>query len=256
MNRELGFRARSVVKRGLAGLGIEIKRVGSFAQTGGIGVMGTFLSDLHTRGLRPNVVLDVGANRGDWTRLARSVFPDARFVLIEPQREMAGYLDAVCAPGSNCRWFEVGAGASAGELTLTIWDDLVGSSFLAPEHDAAAGERPTRVVPIVTIDELLAREGYAPPELVKLDIQGFELEALRGAKGVFDVAEMFVMEVSLFEFLPDTPLLAEIVAFMDERDFVVYDVAGFAKRELDGALGQLDLCFARRDGLLRKSSKW
>ncbi len=141
MNRELGFRARSIVKRGLAGLGIDVKRVGSFAQTGGIGVMSTFLADLHTRGLRPNVVLDVGANRGDWTRLARSVFPDARFVLIEPQREMAAYLDAVCAPGTNCRWFEVGAGSSAGELTLTIWDDLVGSSFLAPEADAAA--RPT-----------------------------------------------------------------------------------------------------------------
>ncbi len=254
MNRELGFRARSVVKRGLARLGIDVKRVGSFAQTGGIGVMSTFLADLHARGLRCNVVLDVGANRGDWTRLAHSVFPEARFVLIEPQHEMAGYLDALCTPGSNCRWFEVGAGSTSGELTLTIWDDLVGSSFLTPDRDG--GDRPTRVVPIVTIDELLAREGYARPELVKLDIQGFELEALRGATGVFEVAEMFVMEVSLFEFLPDTPLLAEVVAFMEERDFVVYDVAGFARRELDGALGQLDLCFARRDGLLRKSSEW
>ncbi len=98
------------------------------------------------------------------------------------------------------------------------------------------------MVPIVTLDELLTREGYASPELVKLDIQGFELEALRGAGGSVRSAEMFIMEVSLFEFLPDSPLLAEVVAFMDERNFVVYDVAGFARRELDGALGQLDLC--------------
>ncbi len=256
MNREQTFRARSVVKRALARLGIDVQRVQSYAQTRPIGVMGSFLEDLRERGLRCNVVLDVGANRGDWTRLARTVFPDARFVLIEPQHEMAGYLDALCTPDSGCRWFEAGAGATAGELTLTIWDDLVGSSFLAPEPNGAASDRPQRVVPIVTIDELLAREGYARPELVKLDIQGFELEALRGASGIFGAAELIVLEVSLFEFLPQTPVLSEVVAFMDERDYVVYDVAGFARRPSDGALGQLDLCFAPRQGLLRRSSQW
>jgi FkbM family methyltransferase len=256
MNRELGFKARSVVKRGLARAGIDVKRVGSFAQTRPIGVMSTFIADLRERGLRCNVVLDVGANRGDWTRTAREVFPEARYVLIEPQHEMASYLDALCASESKCRWFEVGAGATAGELTLTIWDDLVGSSFLTPAAGGGADDRPQRVVPIVTIDELLAREGYAAPELVKLDIQGFELEALRGAPGVFDVAEVFILEVSLMEFLPETPVLSEVVSFMDERGFVVYDVAGYARRPLDGALGQLDLCFARRDGMLRRSTEW
>ncbi len=48
MNREIGFKARSVVKRGLARVGIDVKRVGSFAQTRPIGVMSAFLSDLHT----------------------------------------------------------------------------------------------------------------------------------------------------------------------------------------------------------------
>jgi FkbM family methyltransferase len=245
-----------MVKRGLAGVGIEIQRVRSYAQTRPIGVMSTFLADLRTRGLRCSVILDVGANRGDWTRLAHAVYPDAQFVLIEPQREMASYLDALCAEDIRCRWFEAGAGSKPGELTLTIWPDLVGSSFMAPEVDAAQSDRERRIVPIVTVDELFAREEYAAPELVKLDIQGFELEALRGAEGIFDTTEVFILEVSLFEFLPDQPILSDVVSFMGERGFVVYDVAGFARRPLDGALGQLDLCFARRDGVLRQSSSW
>jgi len=254
MDNERKFRARSIVKHTLARLGFEVRRVRSYEQTQPLGDMRTFLTSLRDRGLRCNVVLDVGANRGDWTRLARSIFPDARFVLIEPQHEMARYLDALCGGDPRCRWFEAGAGAQAGKSELTIWPDLVGSSFL-PTPDTHEGLE-QRVVPVITIDELLAREGYGAPELLKLDVQGYELEALRGAEGTFASAEIFVLEVSLFEFLPEQPVLSDVVEFMDDRGFVVYDIAGFARRPVDGALGQLDVCFARRDGFLRSSSNW
>ncbi|ORB51170.1 hypothetical protein BST42_17215 [Mycolicibacterium rhodesiae] len=208
--------------------------------------MRSTLVGLRDRGLAPTTVLDVGANRGDWTKLARDIFPAATYVMLEPQLEMAPYLDAVGEP-----WHGVAAGSENGTLELTIWPDLVGSSFLKPD----GADYPTRPVKIVTINHLIARENYAIPELVKLDIQGFELEALRGATQLFGVTEAFIVEVSLFSF-GGHPILREVVEFMGERGYETYDIAGALRRPSDGALGNLDLCFARVDGALRESNSW
>jgi len=43
---------------------------------------------------------------------------------------------------------------------------------------------------------------------------------------------------------------------MLERGYVVYDFPGFSRRELDGALGQCDVCFVKSNGFLRKSNIW
>ena len=241
----LAFRASTAVKRGFGRIGVEIRRANA-AQTAPIGHMRTTLEGLRDRGLAPTMVLDVGANRGDWTELARSIYSGATYVLLEPQIEMAPYLDRLGEP-----WHNVAAGSENGTLELTIWPSLVGSSFLKPEE----ADYPTRPVEVVTIDHLIARENYAIPELVKLDIQGFELEALRGAASLFGVTEAFIVEVSLFSF-HGHPILREVVDFMGERGYETYDIAGALRRPSDGALGQLDLCFARVNGALRQSHRW
>jgi len=64
------------------------------------------------------------------------------------------------------------------------------------------------------------------------------------------------METSLYAFLPGLPLLREVIDFMAERDYEVYDVAGYIRRPVDAALGQLDVAFARRRGFLRQHDRW
>jgi hypothetical protein len=94
------------------------------------------------------------------------------------------------------------------------------------------------------------------PDLVKLDVQGFELEVLRGAPSLFGGTELFVVETSLFAFLPGLPLLGEAIEFMAARGYEVYDLAGRIFRPVDGALAQLDVAFARRRGVLRRHDLW
>ena len=64
--------------------------------------------------------------------------------------------------------------------------------------------------------------------------------------------------MSLFPFddQPNLPQFFEVVAFMKDRGYVVYDFAGFGRRPFDGALGQCDICFVRADGSLRASGRW
>ena len=43
---------------------------------------------------------------------------------------------------------------------------------------------------------------------------------------------------------------------MAERDYVIYDFPGFLRRPFDGALAQMDVCFVKRNGILRHSNEW
>jgi hypothetical protein len=94
------------------------------------------------------------------------------------------------------------------------------------------------------------------PERVKLDIQGFEIEALRGGQELFGNVDAFILKTSLFRFMPGMPLLQEVVAFMADRDYVVYYFGGLLRWPYDRALGQVDVCFARREGVLRANDRW
>jgi FkbM family methyltransferase len=218
--------------------------------------MQRLLEDVRARGFVPRGIIDVGANRGDWTRMALSVFPEAHIIMVEPQAEMVSPLEALCRQNPALSLMKAGVGSEPGQLLQTIWDDLAGSSFLPREDVALQAKGKQRLTQITTIDSLLGERGDFYPDLIKVDIQGFELKALTGAASTFGRTEMFIVEVSLFEFMTGLPTAREVIAFMGTRGYELYDVPGFLRRPSDGALGQMDLAFAKSNGVLRSSHKW
>jgi FkbM family methyltransferase len=221
-----------------------------------IGSIYEFLKTVNDRGFSPRGIIDVGANRGDWTKLALNLFPKANILMIEPQSEMVAPLEQICREHPNVEFIQAGAGPSPGELIQTIWDDLAGSSFLphaTQEHLSSGKQRLTR---IITIADEVQKRPHFHPDLVKLDIQGFEIEALKGATPLFGVTELFILETSLYEFLPRIPLTHDCFTFMRSKGYDFYDVTGFIRRPFDGALAQIDIAFAKAGGILRNTHRW
>jgi hypothetical protein len=163
---------------------------------------------------------------------------------------MRPHLEAFCREAVGSRYKLAGAGREAGELELNIWPDLACSSFVVPfNSNSDLGQRK---IPIVTIDSLF-NEGQELPQLAKLDIQGFELEALAGATRLLGHTECFIVEVSLQKTAPGVPTFAEVVSFFDERGYKLYDIPGHLRRPVDNVLGELDLVFVKDGGVLDRN---
>ena len=107
-----------------------------------------------------------------------------------------------------------------------------------------------------TVDGLLAAGRIPVPDLVKLDVQGFELEVLAGGTQLFAAAAVFILEVSLFEFMPRCPSRPRGDRLLRRARISQFDVAGLLRRPFQNDLGQMDLVFVPRDSPLAAESRW
>jgi FkbM family methyltransferase len=208
-----------------------------------------FFKKVDQQGFDPQVIVDVGANHGGWSREVASVYKKARFYLIEPQEEMRPFLDRFCSQAAGSKWFAAGAGAEVGHMALTVWDDYQGSAILSPEVEAMVPGLKQRQVPVVTLDHLIGSGEMPIPDLVKIDVQGYELEVLQGCMRGLGKTDMFIVETSLFHPLGHRPSFYRLLEFMEAYGYAVYDLLDF-KYRAHGALAQVDVCFLRRQSPL------
>jgi FkbM family methyltransferase len=211
---------------------------------------------LHRAGLRPDAVIDVGANRGQWTAIARARFPDATYHLVEPQpgclpvlkvlAERTGkvhvYGSAVTRPGVGTV-FMLGGGAPKDGTGNFV------TSSGASDPDAIP-------YPSTTLDSLLAGvEGTRL--LLKLDVEGHELAVLEGASALLARTEALIAEFSMFRvFNQPMPILPDLMASLDAHGFAFCDVASLHGRPRDNRLKSGDAVFVRRGSALVSDASW
>lgn len=237
-------RAKLAIQRALAARGIEV------VHRTGAGVRRTLpavLEHYAKLGLAPATVIDVGVGPG--TPELYRAFPHARLVLVEPLEEWRDAVERV----QRSRPTEIvmaAAGAQAGETQIAVHRVPTLSSTLgARPGDAASPIR--RTVPVVRLDDLRLERDLSGPFLVKVDVEGGELEVLAGALDVLLEAELVLLEVSLFELMAGAPQFHDVVAWMHGHGFVIADVYAGHNRPLDGALAQLDVAFVQEHGRFR-----
>jgi len=109
---------------------------------------------------------------------------------------------------------------------------------------------------MVTLDKITLGCDSKAPYLIKIDTQGAELEVLSGADKILEKTECIVLEVSLFHFMIGDPQIFDVIDFMKNKGFVVYDVISCLYRPLDNALAQLNISFVREDGMFRKDHRY
>ncbi len=139
--------------------------------------------------VRPGAVcLDVGANVGAYVlQLAHWSRPDGRVIAFEPNPGARAVLERhiqLNGLGERVTVVPCAVGAEGGTATLYA-AEADGMSRLAEPNAALAGQVKPLAVPVVTLDEYCEKERVTPDWLF-LDIEGFEIAALRGARGLIE----------------------------------------------------------------------
>ena len=231
--------------------GWELRRIQKYPRNSLKGV----LSQLQHQNIQPATVLDVGAAFGSWSATCFEVFPHAAYCLIEPLSEYENALQQTIASIPHASYHLTAISSDDQEKTLFIHPDLVGSSFREEHepHTQQAVQR--RTVRCQTIDGICKQERLMGPYLLKLDIQGAELEALTGAHTTLQATGAIIMEVSLLECIRNTPLITDVMDALRMKGFVPYDLFGHNYRPIDNALAQVDMVFVPSSSRLL-SNKW
>ena len=187
-------------------------------------------------------VVDVGASNGCWTEMALRHWPEARYLLIEAQRDPhEPALRALQARRPQVDYVLAAAGGRLGTVHFDASDAFAGRASDAP----VAGR--DIVVPVTTIDHEVAARGLPGPYLVKLDTHGYEVEILRGAGRVLAEASLLVVEAYNFTLCEGALRFPELCAHLEPLGFRPVGLVDAMYRPKDGALWQLDLVFARAD---------
>ena len=210
------------------------------------------LQQVKSTGFAPATVIDVGAAMGSFTSTCHKYFPEAQYLLIEPLKEYLPALTKVVQTIPRASYDMKAASASESPVVLNVHDDFVGSSLYREVEEGTGVNGVPREVPAVSLDRLVGQRQAQPPYMIKVDVQGAELDVLSGAEMTLRRAELVVLEVSLFQFFQGAPLFCDVVGHMKSHGFVPYDLAGLQYRPIDGALSQVDVVFVKEQGLFRR----
>ena len=210
--------------------------------------MDASLKNMRQNGFRPGSVIDVGAYQGLWAEAARRIYPDVPILMIEANRDKESVLASMTKKLGGMADYRIALLGADCTSSVPYYVMGTGSSVL-PETTAM----PRSVIDLdmTTLDEITSDQMLPTPYFIKLDVQGYELEVLRGAERLLKSTEVLMLEVALMEYNQGAPLLADVVAFMQSRGFVAYDIAGFYRRVSDDALFMVDILFALENSALR-----
>lgn len=237
----LGMSAKDMIQRVLRQFGLEIRRIS-------IVEMDQLAKFMAINGI--DMVLDVGANIGQFATTLRAAGFKGRIISFEPQSDAHAKLIARSSHDAN---WEIAprcaVGAKAGEIEMNISRNSVSSSAL-PILEAHTGSAPSlrfirkEKTPVIRLDDcdLIPRNSAT---FIKVDTQGFEGQVIDGASELLKLAKGVQLELSLAPLYEGQPDFVALIDKMQKPGFETWSInPGFANR-VSGRLLQVDATFFR-----------
>jgi FkbM family methyltransferase len=203
----------------------------------------------HLRPLRARTVVDVGAHRGQFSLLALELFPRAAVLAFEPLAAARAQLARLMQGEPRFRLYPMALGREAGMRALLIAarDDcssLRVASGAQIELEPRSRPIGSELVRVARLDEVLRPDQLQAPTLLKIDVQGHELEVLEGALGLLPHFEAIYVEASFRELYDGQALAGEVISWLARRGFALNGVYNLLL-DGDGRAAQADLEFRR-----------
>ncbi len=202
------------------------------------------LTQLKNKGFDPPVIYDLGAFVGGWSSEIKELFPNAQIYAFEANDVHRVSLANVVGEKNVA----IGIfGAQNKPVTFYSRNDT-GDSCLQENTSYFIDNPNTQVSTrqMFRVDDVVKEKGFSLPDFVKLDLQGAELEALKGGLSTLTNAEIIILEVKILEYNLGAPTFIQTIQFMDSVGYVPLDITELHYLHT-GELNECDVLFCKRD---------
>jgi FkbM family methyltransferase len=196
-------------------------------------------------------VIDVGASNGGFASRARTWFPEAQIYSFEPLPDTYEVLCKRFAADNKFKAFNTALSTKEGTTTFHRSSNDGSSSLLemGEKHRTVYPEssRLTQLtVNLSTMDKVLGNELLNGPILLKLDVQGAELDVLRGGLEVLSKANIIFTEISFTTLYNGQSLASELIRFLDDNGYELTGMENISHDLKNGQCLQADAFFTKR----------
>lgn len=209
------------------------------------------LKRLQQLGFTPKVIYDVGAYHGEFTAMCASIWPASKIHLFEALPfKIPALKERFTSQSITINECVVGEEEGA---EVAFYADETASSVLA----SGSQEHEKRKVyqKMIRLDHYIAN--HAPgPNFLKVDAQGYESYILRGCGEALRNIDVLLVECNFIEVYKEVMLASDLIGYLRQYGFVVYDICEIHRRPLDNCLFQIDFLFVKEDSFLRKDKRW
>lgn len=202
-------------------------------------------------GFKPGTVIDVGVNTG--TPGLFEFCPEAKLLMIDPIAESEFFMQNIAARYPDAQYELCAAGSKEGTLTMSVYPSFGGSAVV--EVVGRQNQGVDRTVPAHRIDTLTRKHQCKGPYVIKVDVEGGEMDVLAGAAGILDETELLILETRIRPFA-NAPQYLEVIDRLRDYGFVPYDFIDRNYHDGDGALKQFDLVAVRLNGFFRSAEAY
>jgi FkbM family methyltransferase len=202
-----------------------------------------FFSLLERLGFAPKHILDIGANRGNWTRTAIRHFPNARYTLVEPQEHLKTHIQDLLDRGYKIQWINAGASDRSGIMPMSLSHRDDSSTFVVTDRYGQATGSQQTAVSVRTLNEIVSACSAGMSEMVKIDAEGFDLKVLAGASALLGKTDIFLVEAVVCGNYENSA--AEVIDFMANAGYRLIDITDLNRSPKHGVLWLCELAFLR-----------
>lgn len=201
------------------------------------------LADLRLSGYSPRTLLDIGANVGFFTAQFHSIFPDSKTTLVEPNPHCKESLEKL-----NCEIAPIAASNKNGSATLFLTDEVLqttGASLYKELTPHFSDEHLVKCeVETARLDDYFKNKTF---DFIKIDIQGSELDALKGGEKIVRQADYVLIELSMIEYNEGEPPIEQVAEMMRILGFRMKDILEYHRLPSvnDGNVIQIDVLYER-----------
>lgn len=170
----------------------------------------------------PKVIYDIGSAVLWWTKSAKNIWPQSRVIAFEAVLELKEFYDSMGIEYA----LEVCSDVDGKEVVFYEHPVLFGgnsyykeNSKYSPAADNIYNKESEHIRKTVTIDTLIERHNFPLPDMVKIDVQGAELDILKGMTKALSSVKHLIVELQHVEYNIGAKQLEQSIPFIESLGF-------------------------------------